>query len=84
MQPLINQLKNAKVPVSVTFEVFKSKSLSLREQWSDYETRDLIVHSASGKSRAELSQIFNRTTQKIFSKIQKHSKLLKILEEAPQ
>lgn len=39
------------------------------------------MYSADGESRATLERIFKRSTQKIFSKIQKHCNMLTKLQE---
>jgi hypothetical protein len=52
------------------------KKSAKREIWSPEEFLKLIQLSVEGVSRVELEKIFERSTGKIFSKLQKHSAML--------
>ena len=52
-----------------------------REIWTDSELNQLIQMSVQGCTRSQMEKVFQRTTGKIFSKIQKHVAMLSKVQE---
>ena len=50
----------------------QQKKPNRRELWTDDDYCQLLLYSYQGTDRKTLQSILNRTTSKIFSKIQKH------------